>query len=151
MRPLVLTALAMVSLFPSTLPAGEFDWMVREFSRQSGVAPTHIPFFGLARFVVAVGHPAGASDLHLAIFENTGLDPARLTAVMDSTVGFGWKPMVRVRSRHGESTNIYFQGTGKNVRLLIGNFESGEATLVQVRVRAEELLQFVDDHRHKHQ
>jgi hypothetical protein len=55
---------------PIVLPAADFDGLVREFSRQTGAQPMHIPFFGLARFVVAVSHPAGTSDLRLAVFEH---------------------------------------------------------------------------------
>jgi hypothetical protein len=146
----LLAALIALSFGASILNAGDFDWMIREFSRQSGIQPVHIPMFGLARLFVGVAHPAGASDIKLAIFENTGSEPERLTAVMESTVGSAWKPMIRVRSRNGESTNIYFQGLGKHVRLLIGTFEHGEATLVEVRVKPEGLIKFVDEQRHTH-
>lgn len=139
--------LACLFLLPLALPANEFDWMVREFSRESGANQTHIPFFGLARFVVAVGHPAGASELRLAIFERTNLDPARFSTLTDMAVGGAWKPMVRVRSRDGESTNIYEQANGDNLRLLITNLDQdGEATFVQVRVKPTTLMKFVDEH-----
>jgi hypothetical protein len=36
------------------------------------------------------------------------------------------------------------------VRLLIGTLERSEATLVEVRVKPEELMQFVDEHKHRH-
>lgn len=133
-----------------TLRAGDFDWMIREFSRQSGVQPVHIPMFGLARLFVGVARPAGTTDMHLAVFEDTGFKAERLTALMDSTVGVNWKPMIRVRSQNGESTNIYFQGVGKNVRLLLGNFEHGEATLIEVRLKPERLIKFVDEQRREH-
>lgn len=131
----------------SQVRASEFDWMVRQFASESGTPATHIPFMSLARFVVAVGHPAGASDFHLAIFENSRLAPEKFRQVMEETTGPGWKPIVRVRSRDGESTNIYFQEAGKHIRVLIGSFEHGEATLVQVRVKPEDLMRFVDEHR----
>jgi hypothetical protein len=40
--------LAASLLLPLALPASEFDWLVREFSRESGAKVVHIPFFGLA-------------------------------------------------------------------------------------------------------
>jgi len=150
MRRLLLGAL-LLRLSVSTLGASDFDWMIREFSRQSGAKPLHIPMFGLARLFVGVARPAGTSDLHLAVFEDTRLAPERLTALMDSTVGEVWKPMIRVRSRNGESTNIYFQGLGKNVRLLLGTFEHGEATLIEVRIKPEGLVKFVDEHQRGHE
>jgi hypothetical protein len=56
---------------PLLVPASEFDWLVREFSRESGTKPTHIPMFGLVRFAVGITQPAGTSEMKLAIFENT--------------------------------------------------------------------------------
>src|SRR3954465_3840834 len=103
----LLAMLAVSVALPFTLPASEFDWLVREFSRQSSAKPVHIPFFGLARFVVAVGHPAGTRDLHLAGVEDVELESARFSQLTDELVGPAWKPIVRVRSRKGESTNIY--------------------------------------------
>lgn len=139
--------LGLVLFTSSTLPASEFDWMVREFSRETGAQPMHIPFFGLARFVVAVGHPAGTSELRLAIFEHANLEPARFSDMTDMATGGAWRPMVRVRSRDGESTNIYAQGDKDNLRLLITTLErDGEATFVQVRVKPATLMKFVDEH-----
>jgi hypothetical protein len=147
-RSLIL--ISFVAIFASLLSASEFDWMVRQVSRESGVEPLHIPFFGLARFVVSVGHPAGATDLHLAVFENTEIAPEHFARMIDSAAGSSWKPMIRVRSRNGESTNVYLQKAGKQVRLLIGTLEHNEATLVEVRVTPEELIRFVDEHEHRH-
>lgn len=141
--------LGILTLFlalPLTLPASEFDWLVREFSRESGAKQTHIPFFGLVRFAVSVGHPAGTSELKLAVFEHTDLESSRFRRLTDSVVGRDWKPMVRVRSRSGESTNIYAQSQGKELRLLIASLDHDDATFVQVRIRPEELMKFVDDH-----
>lgn len=147
MRRFVST-LAVLLLLPLSIPASEFDWMVREFSRQSGVKRTYIPFFGLARFAVAVAHPAGASELKLAVFEHANFDSAGFSRLTDTVIGTAWKPMVRVRSRHGESTNIYVQTDGKNLRLLIASLDHEDATFVEVRVRPEELMKFVDDYHH---
>jgi len=140
-----------VGLFlPVVLQAGEFDWMVREFSRETGMQPTHIPFFGLAKFVVAVGHPAGTSELNLAIFENADLDAARFSRITDDAVGSAWKPMVRVRSKSGESTNIYARPSGKEMRVLIATLDHSDATFVEVRVQPEALMRFVDEHKDGH-
>jgi hypothetical protein len=146
MRPLC-AFLILFLLAPLALPASEFDWMVREFSRETGAEAMHIPFFGLARFVVAVGHPAGTSELRLAIFEHANLEPGRFSDLTDMAIGGAWKPMVRVRSRDGESTNIYAQGDKDNLRLLITTLErGGEATFVQVRVKPATLMKFLDEH-----
>lgn len=147
-RLFVLTAAALISLGP--LSASEFDWMVRQVSYETGVKPVHIPFFGLARFVVRVGHPAGASDLHLAVFENTHLAPLRFGELFDRTAAPAWNPIVRVRSRKGESTNIYARQEGKHLRLLICTSEPSETTLVEVRIQPDKLIEVVDERRHGH-
>jgi len=144
-RVLALCSLALLA--PLTLPANEFDWLVREFSRESGARQTHIPFFGLVRFGVAVAHPAGTSELRLAVFENTDLPSNRFSELTDSVAGGEWKPMIRVRSRNRESTNIYVQETRKGVRLLITSLDGQEATFVQVQIKPDQLIKFVDDHR----
>ena len=80
-----IAAIALV-VIASSARAGEFEWMVRQISHETGTRPMQIPFFGLARFVVRVGQPAGASDSHLAIFEDAHIAPARFTAAaVDST------------------------------------------------------------------
>lgn len=109
-------------------PAGDFSSLVREFSRQTGARETKIPFFGLARFVVAVAHPAGASDLKLAIFENVN---GRQRDFMNTAEGivnsYSWKRIVRVRSRNGEATNIYAMPEGNHLRMLVATVDNGDA------------------------
>jgi hypothetical protein len=130
---------------PTALQASEFDWIARNVERESGCKRTHIPFFGLARFVVAVGHPGGASELNLAVFESADIAPERFREIVDHSVGGSWKPMVRVSKRNGESTTIFAQADGRHIRMLIGTLEHGEATLVQARVNVGEFIRFVND------
>jgi hypothetical protein len=138
--------LSVATALPLALPASEFDWLVREFSRQSAAKPVHIPLFGLARFAVATAHPAGASELHLAIFQDVELESGRFSEMTDKAVGPAWKPIVRVRSRNGESTNIYAQLSGRDLRVLLTVLDGGEATFVEVRLKPEALMKFVDEH-----
>ncbi len=51
--------LLLLTCFATALPASDFDWLVREFARDSGARQVHVPFLGFARFIVNVGHPAG--------------------------------------------------------------------------------------------
>jgi hypothetical protein len=132
---------------PGLLPAGDFNGLVREFSRQTGAQQLHIPFFGLARFVVAVAHPAGTSDLKLAVFEHVNGQQLSFAHVADGVAGSGgWKRIVRVRQKNGEFTNIYLQPDGNRVRMLVATVDSGDAVFVEVRVKAEALVKFVDEH-----
>lgn len=145
--------LAMVIVFgalPLTSWGSEFEWMVHEFARESGTQPAYIPLFGLVRFAVAVVQPAGTSELKLAIFEHPRFDAVRFSDMADKAVGGLWKPMIRVRFRDGESTNIYAQANGEQLRLLIATLDSDEATFVQVRVKPQELMRFVDHQKWKH-
>ncbi len=142
----LLVILSFVALSPLICPASDFDWLVREFSRQSSAKAVHIPLFGVARFVVAAGHPGGTSELHLAVFQDVELQPQRFTQITDSLVGSSWTPIIRIRSRNGESTNIYAQPNGKDLRVLLTVLNSGEATFVHVRIRPESLMKFVDEH-----
>jgi hypothetical protein len=137
---------ALILFVPPILSANEFDWLVHEFSRQSGARQTYIPLFGLVRFSVAVVHPAGASQLRLAVFEHADLESEKFSQLTDAVVVHGWKPMIRVRSRNNESTNIYAQQQGRDLRLLITSLDGGEATFVQVQTRPAQLMKFIDDH-----
>ena len=138
---------ALILLLPLTLPANDFDWLVREFSRQSGARQTYIPLFGLVRFSVAVVHPAGASKLRLAVFEHANLEYEKFSQLTDAVVSHEWKPMVRIRSGNNESTNVYAQQRGRDLRLLITSLDGREAAFVQVRMRPAQLIKFIDDHR----
>ena len=137
----------LILFVPLLSSANEFDWLVREFSRESGAQPMHIPLFGLVRFSVAVVRPAGTSELRLAVFEHADLAAERFSRLTDAVVGDKWKPMVRVRSHNRESTNIYAEQQGRDLRLLITSLDGNEATFVQVRIRPEQLIKFIDDHR----
>lgn len=143
-----LAILGIVCALPIALPASEFDWIVREFSREIGVNPTKIPFFGLARFMVAVARPAGASDLHLAIFEHPDIAPDLFSTFADeAVVADGWRPVVRVRERNGETSNVYArQDDRKHLRLLIATLDRDDATVVEVRIQPQELIKFIDEH-----
>lgn len=147
MRPF-LTLTALLFALPLALPASEFDWMVREFSRQSGVQQLHIPFLGLARFTVAVTRPAGTSELKLAVFEHPHVHSDDFARLADTLAGSAWKPMIRVRSRNGEASNIYVQPDGKHLKVLIVALDSSDATFVELRIKPESLMKFVDEHRH---
>lgn len=148
MRRRVLAGVMICAALPIASWGSEFDWLVREFARESGMEPIHIPFFGLVRFAVAVVQPAGTSELNLAVFEHARLDPERFREMADHSTGHLWKPMVRVRT-NVESTNIYGQTEGQRLRLLIATLDKEDATFVQVRVKPEDLMRFVDERKWK--
>ncbi len=149
MRRVLSLAAILVVLAPAA-PAEEFNWMVREFSRQTNVQQLHIPFFGLARFAVAVAHPAGVSGLKLAVFENPNVPPEDFSRIADSISGNLWKPMIRIREKNGERTNIYLQPQpdGRRLKLLIATLDKADAVFVQVVLKPEALMKFVDERKH---
>ena len=135
----------------SAAPAGDFNSLVREFSRQTGAHETKIPFFGLARFVVSVSRPVGASDLKLAVFENVNGRQGDFMSKAEGIVNSdAWKRIVRVRSRGGEATNIYAMQEGKRLRMLVATVDKGDAVFLEVRIKPEELARFVDEHKGTH-
>jgi hypothetical protein len=138
--------LILLFILPTPVPASDFDWLVREFSRESGAQQTHIPFLGFANFIVKVARPAGTSDFKLAVFERPGLGSLRFNTITDATVGSSWRPVIRVRSIHGDSTNIYGRDEGKHLSLLIATLDQDDATFVQVRIKPEALMHFIDEH-----
>lgn len=142
--------LAVVVLAPIAATAGDFDRVVHEFSRQSGAAQTHIPFFWVARAAVAVAHPAGTSELNLAVFENASFDPDRFSQLTDHAVFGDWKPMIRVRSKTGESTNIYAKPAGRNLHLLLATYQKNEATFMELSIEPQALMQFVEKYECHH-
>ncbi len=146
-------ALALTVLLVSSaasLPASEFDWMTREFARQSGAQQLHPAIFGFARFVVAIVHPAGATDLRMAVFEHAQIDSHAFTRIADSAAGSAWKPMIRVRESNGEITNIYAQPDGKHVKLLIATYDKDDTVFIEVRVQPQALMKFVEEHSDHH-
>lgn len=140
----ILAMLCVLIALPLESGASDFDWLVRDFARESGVQPLHIPMFGLVRFAVAAFQPGGASELNLAVFEHARFDAGRFKELADRAVGPSWKPMIRVRSRERETTEIYAQTDAKRLRLLIATLDQQDATFVEVRVKPQELMRFVD-------
>lgn len=146
----VLPLLLLAGGMAPVVQAGDFDTMVARFSRESGAQRTKIPFFWVAQAAVELAHPAGASELNLAVFEHASIEPRRFRELTDDAVGGIWKPIVRTRSRDGESTNIYARPAGREMHLIIATLSQGEATFVEVSVEPEALLAFVDDHSDRH-
>jgi hypothetical protein len=52
-----------------------------------------------------------------------------------------------VRSRKGEFVNIYTLPEGHRLRMLVTTIDHGDAVFVEMRIKPEELMKFVDEHR----
>jgi len=127
----------------------EFDHVVKAIENHYGTKRTHIPFMGLANFAVKVAHPAGTSELKLAVFEDLKTlgdnDQRELDRFMDSLSSRDLRPLVRVRShRNDEATYVFAGDFGKSAKLLIATFEPSEATVVEVKVDLNTLMRWIN-------
>ena len=135
----------------------EFDRIVRAIESHYGTRPLHIPFMGVANFVVNVTRPEGASGVKLAIFEGlkepqSPEEPAawrERDRFMDSLTGPDLRPLVRVHSRRDREATYIFAGpaskSGNSTRVLIATFERDEATVIEVKTNFERLFRSLQD------
>jgi hypothetical protein len=115
-----------------------FDDIVRAISNQFHTRPLHIPFFGLVNFATFVAHPAGVKHIDLAVFENLNLDDqaARDLAEAIRMADGGWQPFVRVRG-HAQTVLVYMAEERGDCRLLVLTVETGEVTVVELKLNPE--------------
>jgi hypothetical protein len=52
-----------------------------------------------------------------------------------------------VQSRKGESTSIYTREEGSRLRVLIATVDYENATFIEMRIKPQALMKFVDEHR----
>jgi len=132
----------------------EFDHIVKAIESHYGTQPLHIPFMGVASFIVKVAHPEGASGFKLAVFEDLKSSPesrewTERDRFMDSVSGPSLHPLVRVHSRRsGEATYIFMGPEGKSTRILIATFERNEATVIEVKANIDALLRSLEEPGH---
>ncbi len=128
----------------------EFEHIVKAIESHYGTRPMHIPFMGLASFVVKVAHPEGATGLKLAVFEDLksspeGPDWTERDRFMSSIGGPNLHPVVQVHShRNGEATYLFMNPASKSARILIATFERNEATIVEVKADLDKVLHSLD-------
>ncbi|MEZ5402235.1 MAG: hypothetical protein R2729_21355 [Bryobacteraceae bacterium] len=149
MRPQLLTC---ALLMPLTLAASDWDFddAVGEFERHYQTRRVSIPFVGLADFAASlVGAPFGVRDLKVAMFEHVNTDGREPFA---DRVPAGWRPIVRVRERNGESVAIFGRDEESWIRMLVMTVErsGGDATMVQFRLRPTEFMRFVASKARRH-
>lgn len=112
----------------------EFRGVVHAIEATYGVHHMHIPLLGVALFFA---RPEGVSGMKLAVFENFSApaDTENVLRVVESALGEGWHPFVRVRSRsEHETTLIYTNPSGGKLRMMIVSLEASEATVVELNL-----------------
>lgn len=125
----------------------EFHGLVRSIETTYGVHHMHIPLLGVALFVA---RPAGAHGLRLALFEGfkSPVDSDDVRRVIESSLGTGWYPFVRVRSKgetDGETTLIYASPNGQSMRMMIVNLEPSEAQIIEVNLRDRDIKKWLKE------
>jgi len=154
-----LTKLAVLSflvlLTPTAISAQAkgFKGVVEHIEKNYHGKRTHIPFLGLANFVVKIVRPAGVKSFKLAVFEEQDFLRAPSTttfdAAMRSLMPKEWLPLVRVSSRRGEAarTFIYAKPAGKDMQLMTVVLEPREAVVIEVRLNPDAVAKFLDNPR----
>ena len=135
----------------------EFRGIVRSIEHTYGVHHMHIPLLGVAMFFA---RPAGVHGLKMAIFEGfpSHTDSDNVSRIIESSLGPGWYPFVRVRTNgktDGETTLIYTNPSGNKMRMMIVNLEPSEAVVLKmelgeraIKKRLKEPGEEVDHHSH---
>lgn len=141
-----------IALLAFALPLhADFSSIVRAIDDHSGVKRIWIPFLGVARAVVWVAHPKGVHDFQLATFEGAGsLDPQELYRIMQAKAGPGFKPLVRVWSRHSKEWSfIYAKAVPESglIELMILSHDDADTVLVRVEVDANVVAAELNDPR----
>jgi hypothetical protein len=141
-------AVVLLLLLAIPLQAG-FGEVVEALSRTPGLHRTPIPFFGLARFVVWVGHPHGVHDVELATFEGNGqVDRRDVAAILRDTIRDGYSPVVQTHSnRTGEFTFIFARPAHNTVDMLIVTHDKEDTTVVRAVVDTETFAREVNGDR----
>jgi len=114
----------------------EFNGIVHSIEHTYGVHHMRIPLLGVAMFFA---RPSGVHGLKLAIFEGfqTRTDSEDVSRLIESSLGPGWYPFVRVRTKgktDGETTLIYTSPSGNKMRMMIVSLEPSEAVVVKMEL-----------------
>lgn len=142
MRRLILSVILALTALPAG--ASSFQSIVEKVESDLGVRKVRMPGVGLlVNSFVFVKRPGGASSLNLATFEG---EMSRFQSAVQRAAGRQWKPMVTVRSkRDKEDVVIYVHADNNKFELLIASSESGEATLVQLKLEGKRILDWLRD------
>jgi hypothetical protein len=147
-----LALLAASACMPALAGDAEFEHIVKAIESHYGVHQTHIPFMGIANFVVKVAHPEGATGLKLAVFDGVRDEWRERDRFMDTIPGKNLRPFVRTHSHSAGNATYIFLGpegrTAKSTRILIATFEHDSATVIEVQANVEKLLKSLEDPAH---
>jgi hypothetical protein len=151
-RRVLLYALATILAAGVAFGGNGFGGIVNSLQNEYGVQETKIPFMGLANALVKVARPYGVSGFRFAIFEDLDLHPEErdgFLTVIRRGAGRKWTPMIEISSnRSGERTVIFVRKTGGKMNMVLAAYNSGEATVMQMKVDPGVFGQWIQEPRH---
>jgi hypothetical protein len=146
-----LTLLPVYFLCPVTSHGEDRDLalVVSHMESEYHVKPTKIPLWGMINGFARVARPWKGLGMSLAIFEDQNLQITNFDSFetqIQSALGEGWRPFVRVHSRKdGERTVIFVKPHNKKFKLLIIALEPSETTVVKTQVSWKEFGHWVEN------
>jgi hypothetical protein len=145
MNKMRLVAFAGLLLTPALVTGAdlEFKEAVEELERRLDTPRVRIPLFGLVKVVAYPAYrPLGAKNFDMAIFDGVRR-PLPLDADPLGTLGAGWRPILRVRQRHGESVAIYGRDESDWVRMMMLVLDRNDAVMMHFKMRPSALMIFL--------
>jgi hypothetical protein len=147
-RRVITTAVLAVLATAGIAAAADFEDVVRNVESRLGMSRMRMPGVGfLVNSFVAVSRPGGARAMKLATFERGSgrFQPETFQAAVKESAG-GWSPVVQVVSpRSREEVSMYVRPAGRSWELLIATSETGEGTLVYLKIPGRDLLGWLRD------
>jgi Ca-activated chloride channel family protein len=146
----ILAAIILVANTAVNAASDPFADAVKHIEKQYHARQTHIPFVGLANFVLKFWHPAGVKNIRLAVFQNQNLTSEAAGPDFDKkfrdAAGGEWQPIVQVYSRkNDERTYIYHAEPGKDMKILVVSLGKNDAVVAQVKFEPEKLAEFMQN------
>jgi len=114
-----------------------FNGVVNTIELRYHAHATRIPFMGLISLISGKATHEGATNLHVADFENfpAYIDGSELQQIVEEKLGSGWEQVVRETSRHGgEQALIFMRPEGDRMGLFVVDKNDNDLDVVQVSV-----------------
>ena len=149
-----LAPIAFVTLMVARVPAAratdrDFREVVREVESVLGTPQVHIPLMGMMKFAAKVSGAIPGRQLDFATFENVAYSPGmeeRFRAAIRASLGGSWSPVVQVHApARREYTGVFVSASHGDGRMLIATLEAHAATIIEVRVSAEEMMKWLNE------
>jgi hypothetical protein len=144
-RAFALLFLLCLAAAPTLAKDSDFDAVVKSVKADCGGRKMRVPFLGLAGFATKLVRPAGVKSFKLAVFEDVSVGDSRaLGEDLKRSLGDGWTPLVRARTREGRAY-VYYRESGHDLKLIVVALDDGQATVARVMLNPQALARFAED------